>query len=85
MALALGHHKGLSKWLFGLGARICPAAAGDCLSPRFLGFLLKKTEFPSAPLLWLTYFLVLMLSSWSVPMEKVGCHLNPAWNKKLWM
>lgn len=26
-----------------------------------------------------------MLSFWSVPMEEVGCHLNPAWNKKLWM
>lgn len=40
------------------------------LSPRFLGFLLKKTDFLSAPLLWLVYFLVLMLSFWSVPMEK---------------
>lgn len=85
MALALGHQKGLSQWLFGLGARICPAATGVCLSPRFLGFLLKKTEFLSAPLLRLAYFLVLMLSSWSVPMEKIGCNLNPAWNKKLWM
>lgn len=62
-----------------------PSSSSWRLSPRFLGFLLKKTEFLSAPLLWLTYFLVLMLSFWSVPVEKVGCHLNPAWNKKLWM
>lgn len=61
------------------------SSSGYSPSPTFLGFLLKKIEFPSVPLLWLTYFPVLMLSFWSVPVEKVGCNLNPAWNKKLWM